>query len=82
MQATELRPPPKMIKFLNFCINFFHFAPLPVLRLGRVPHLSHPCYGSCYMIFHVLTAWKMSMLVLSVVTLCGLVGRYQRFEET
>jgi hypothetical protein len=31
--------------------------------------------------FEVLTAVKMSMLVFWVVTLCGLVGRYQRFGE-
>jgi hypothetical protein len=30
--------------YFNFLI--FYFAPLHVLRLGRVPHLPHPCYGS------------------------------------
>jgi hypothetical protein len=32
--------------------------------------------------FEVLTAVKMSMLVFWVVTMCGLVGRYQRLGET
>jgi hypothetical protein len=36
----------KIVKFFNCCINFINFAPLHVLRLGRVPHLPHPCYGS------------------------------------
>jgi hypothetical protein len=34
------------------------------------------------MIFDVLTAVKMSMLLFYVVTLYGLVGRYQNFGET
>jgi hypothetical protein len=28
------------------CYIYFNFAPLHVLRLGRVPHLPDPCYGS------------------------------------
>jgi hypothetical protein len=32
--------------------------------------------------FGVLAALKKSLLVFSGVTLCGLVGRYQRFRET
>jgi hypothetical protein len=46
---------PKIIKFLNFCINFIHFVPLHVQRLGRVPHL---CYGSgCLKVKHVFVAF-------------------------
>jgi hypothetical protein len=29
--------------YFNFLI--FNFAPLQVLRLGRVPHVPQPCYG-------------------------------------
>jgi hypothetical protein len=46
--------PPKMIKLLNVCINFIHFAPLHVLRLRQVPHLPHPRYGSV-IIVHIST---------------------------
>jgi uncharacterized membrane protein YqjE len=34
------------------------------------------------MTFEVLTVVKMTMLVIWVVTPCGLVGRYQRFGQT
>jgi hypothetical protein len=34
------------LKYFNVLI--FNFAPLHVLRLGRVPHLPHPCYGSAH----------------------------------
>jgi hypothetical protein len=48
----------------------------------RMPFPTQHKFLLTYMRFDVLTAVRMSMLLLWVVTPCELVGRYQRFGET
>jgi hypothetical protein len=51
-------------------------------ELARKRVVSSIIKDNSYVRFEVLTAVKMSVLFLWVVTPCGLIGRYQHFGET
>ena len=57
------------VYFTYFSIFLFNFAPLNYLLIGRLPHLSHLCYGSEYWNTRSMWQYTLWLCVSSVVFL-------------